>query len=455
MDSFDPLTRVAAYPRVSTEEQRRRGLSIDAQIEALQAWADERHLKIVGFYNDAGNSARKSYNKRPAMVRLLEDVKAGKIDLIIFTKLDRWFRNIAEYYKVQEILDAHHVQWKTIFEDYDTSTASGRLKINIMLSVAQDEADRDSERIKDVFANKRSRLEPVTGNLPLGYTIQDKKMIKDPKWEKPLEMYFESILTYHSPQKARTMVFESYGIDIYYKLASNLMTNRAYYGLFNGIQGMCPPYITKAQYDEIQMSKRRAPRKTMENRVYIFSGLVFCGTCGHRYCGSGKIYRRLDGHKSEYVIYNCHNKYYHSACSNSVNIREAEIEEYLIGHVDAVLSEHIIQAEIVDYTAPQNTEQDIAKARKKLLKLKDLYINDLIDLEAYRKDYAALTQELESLTTEAPVKRDFTNLKQLFNENWKELYAQMTRADKQLFWRSSIEKIVVSEDRKITFYFLP
>ena len=175
MDSFDPLTRVAAYPRVSTEEQRRRGLSIDAQIEALQAWADERHLKIVGFYNDAGNSARKSYNKRPAMVRLLDDVKAGKIDLIIFTKLDRWFRNIAEYYKVQEILDAHHVQWKTVFEDYDTTTASGRLKINIMLSVAQDEADRDSERIKDVLDSKRGRLEPVTGHLPPGYIIKDKK----------------------------------------------------------------------------------------------------------------------------------------------------------------------------------------------------------------------------------------------------------------------------------------
>ena len=162
MTPFPPATRVACYPRVSTEEQKLRGLSIEDQTVALRAWAERNGMKDVTFYNDAGNSARKPYNKRPAMLRLLEDVQAGKIDLIIFTRLDRWFRNIAEYYKVQEILERHNVVWKAIQEDYDTSTASGRLKINIMLSVAQDEADRDSERIRTVMAAKRERREPYT-----------------------------------------------------------------------------------------------------------------------------------------------------------------------------------------------------------------------------------------------------------------------------------------------------
>ncbi|MDE6902194.1 MAG: recombinase family protein, partial [Lachnospiraceae bacterium] len=111
MTQFPPTTRLACYPRVSTEEQKLRGLSIEAQTEALQAWADRNGIKDVTFYNDAGNSARKPYNKRPAMLRLLSDVRAGRIDLIIFTKLDRWFRNIAEYYKVQEILERHNVVW--------------------------------------------------------------------------------------------------------------------------------------------------------------------------------------------------------------------------------------------------------------------------------------------------------------------------------------------------------
>ena len=127
------MKRVALYIRVSTEEQAVHGLSIEAQTEALDAWAKSSEAIVVGHYVDAGISARKPASKRPELQRLLADIKKGNVDLIVFTKLDRWFRNIAEYYKVQEILEKHRVDWKTIHEDYDTSTASGRLKINIML----------------------------------------------------------------------------------------------------------------------------------------------------------------------------------------------------------------------------------------------------------------------------------------------------------------------------------
>ena len=149
------MKRVFLYVRVSTEEQALHGLSIEAQTAALQVWAQTNGHKVVGVYTDAGVSARKPASKRPELQRLLGDVRAGKGELIVFTKLDRWFRNIAEYYKVQEVLEKHHVDWRTIHEDYDTSTASGRLKINIMLSVAQDEADRASERIKAINEMKR------------------------------------------------------------------------------------------------------------------------------------------------------------------------------------------------------------------------------------------------------------------------------------------------------------
>ena len=173
--------RVALYIRVSSEEQAVHGLSIEAQTEALTAWAEEKHAYVVGRYVDAGISARKKASKRPELQRLLEDVRNGDIDLIVFTKLDRWFRNIAEYYKVQEILEAYHVNWKTIQEDYDTSTASGRLKVNIMLSVAQDEADRTGERIKAVHESKLLRNEPISGKVPFGYKIENKRLVIVPE----------------------------------------------------------------------------------------------------------------------------------------------------------------------------------------------------------------------------------------------------------------------------------
>ena len=99
-------------------------------------------MKIVDHYCDAGVSAGISYKKRPEMMRLLQDVEDGKVDIILFTRLDRWFRNIKEYFKVQEILEEHNVEWLAIWEDYRTDTANGRMAITIFLAIAQNEREK-------------------------------------------------------------------------------------------------------------------------------------------------------------------------------------------------------------------------------------------------------------------------------------------------------------------------
>ena len=83
------MKNVALYVRVSTQEQKLHGLSVDTQIEALQEYCVEHNYNVVGIYNDAGISARKSYKKRPALLKLVSDCEKGMIDLILFTKLDR------------------------------------------------------------------------------------------------------------------------------------------------------------------------------------------------------------------------------------------------------------------------------------------------------------------------------------------------------------------------------
>lgn len=99
------ILRAGLFERVSTEEQSRFGYSIATQVEALEEHAAKNRMKIVDHYCDAGVSGGIAYKKRPEMMRLLQDVKDGKIDIILFTRLDRWFRNIKEYFKVQEILE--------------------------------------------------------------------------------------------------------------------------------------------------------------------------------------------------------------------------------------------------------------------------------------------------------------------------------------------------------------
>ena len=89
------MKSVFLYVRVITEEQAINGLSIEAQTAALEEWAKSNGHKVVGIYTDAGISARKPASKRPALQQLLSDIRTGKGDLVVFTKLDRWFRNIA------------------------------------------------------------------------------------------------------------------------------------------------------------------------------------------------------------------------------------------------------------------------------------------------------------------------------------------------------------------------
>ena len=165
------ILRVGCYERVSTEEQAMHGFSISTQMDNLAEYCENNKMKIVDHYTDEGISGAKPPLKRPALQRLLDDVEAGKIDMILFTKLDRWFRSVKEYFKVQDILDRHKVAWKAIHEDYDTTTANGQMAITIFLAVAQNERDRTAERIKVVLEHKRKHKEACFGGqaIPFGY----------------------------------------------------------------------------------------------------------------------------------------------------------------------------------------------------------------------------------------------------------------------------------------------
>ena len=135
--------RILTYLRVSTEEQARNGESIADQRQALRKWAEQNGCVIVHEFADEGFSARKPYRSRPALCALLNAVERQEADAVVFTKLDRWFRNVRDYAKVQEVLERCGVFWMATLEDYETRTSAGRFKVNLMLSLAEHEADQD------------------------------------------------------------------------------------------------------------------------------------------------------------------------------------------------------------------------------------------------------------------------------------------------------------------------
>jgi DNA invertase Pin-like site-specific DNA recombinase len=444
------MIRTALYIRVSTEDQAVHGISLEAQDAILTDYAKKNDLTIVDRYVDEGITARKAIAKRKELMRLLEDVKAGKIDQIIFTKLDRWTRNIRDFYKVQDVLDTHKVTWKTVLESYGTTDATSRLHLNIMLSISQDEADRTSERIKVVFENKVKNREYLNNKTPFGYRVEDSKVYKDEETQHIVEDIFRKFFECHSIRGTITYIADTYGIVFDTKNFRNLLSNTLYCGEYRGMTDFCEPYLTREQFDEMQsiLATRRVKR-TPTGIDYVFTSLLICGECGNRL---GSCYNaRGEGRSQRITCYRCSRHSKNNSCGFNSVIMEKTIEEYLWQNAVAELDKYKEQYEYrVSEQKKQKkagtTEKAVERIKKKLNKLKDLYVNDLISIEDYKKDYDALNQQLADLAAESHEEEnmvDIEAIKKLLSESTEEIYQTLTAADRRQFWRGFIDRIIV------------
>ena len=171
------MKRVALYARVSTENQHDND-SIPAQVDALKKYAKDHNYYVRGVFIDDGVSGT-LLDERDESQKLLELVKRGEIDLILFCKLDRWFRNVRHYLNTQSILDEYNVPWRAIWENYEVESPGGRLMVTQMMSFAEFEAANTALRINKVCDYKKTRREVVSGKVPFGYKIVDKHMVID------------------------------------------------------------------------------------------------------------------------------------------------------------------------------------------------------------------------------------------------------------------------------------
>lgn len=434
--------RAALYIRVSTEEQARKGYSLPAQKEDLEEYAHKNGYAIAGYYIDEGKSARKKYTKRKEFMRMLDDVRAGKIDVILFIKLDRWFRNVADYYKIQEILDTYKVAWKTTQEHYDTETTNGRLYINIRLSVAQDESDRDSDRIKFVFDSKVARGEVISGSLPLGLMIQDKHVVPDPDTADVVREFFAHYKAHGSIYGAMTYIREIYGVILWDPTARKMLHNPLYKGMYRDNPNYCEPLIPPEEFDAIQkLLKSRSIRRNESGRIYIFSGLILCEVCGQRMTGSHSTDKKM-----ERRFYRCRNATLYHRCTHRHQMSETKLEDWLLLNISAELA-HWDAEWTVTAAKAQKPKAHRASIQRKLDRLKDLYVNDLIDIQQYQADWEKYSTQLqEAQETEPPTAADLTGLQELLAGGLTALYPALTPEQRRDFWRGIIQEIRLNGD---------
>ena len=446
------ITNVAIYVRVSTDRQAKKGDSIDEQLSTCKNYIDSKeNMVLAGTYIDDGISGRKI--KRGDFEQLLDDVRLGRVDLIIFTKLDRWFRSLRHYLNTQAILEANHCDWLAVDQPYfDTTTPHGRAFVAQSMTFAELEAENDSVRIRDVFDFKYRQGEVLSGKVPLGYSIENKHLVLNQDADKALHI-FQFYAECGSLNQTISHLERDMGIIMSQdNLKKSVLKNKKYIGVFRDNDHYCPALVPVDLFERVQ-ELLAINIKVSQKYSYVFSGLLRCAHCGQAFSGAmRKIKKRNGDGYYKYPFYRCHGAYPNKRCVNRKIIFESYIERYLLSNIQDLLQKYIVDyeiaaAKVVDYDSRR------ASILKKIDKLKDLYVNDIITMDELKQDKERYTKELESLPRNQSQK-DMAPIRKLLKMDLNSVYETLDPAERRQLWRSVIKEIQIDDRRNLKVIFL-
>ena len=457
---------VAAYVRVSTQEQKLHGLSLDAQKMKLTEYAEKNNMRIVEWYVDEGVSGRKLIRNRPELQRMIRDAEKGKFERIIFIKLDRFFRSVAEYHECMKRISP--VVWSTTEEKYDLTTASGRFFLNAKLAVSEMEADQTGERIRIVNEYKVQTGQPLVGDRSQPFVFKNaidpetgrKKVIKHPEYKEIMEDLLRYVFTHQSKRKAVVYLHSKHHISISYNGMTKLLENPMLCGEYRGNPNYCEAYLTREEFDKLQVMLKRNVKSNSEKRDYIFSGLLKCPHCGARLSGGYQIHKKGDK-DYKYKRYRCPNFRLNNRCDFNKSLSENVLERKMLKDIEKFMEEAKIRSVQVSDGAEQVQKYDIEEIYERIDRLNYSWNTGKIrTVEKYEADYAELMEMLEKAEDErraAPVK-DFSKIEAILHAGWKAIYNDLDDAYKRAFWRSFIQSIELEwttekkEIRKVNFF---
>lgn len=451
-ESINEIKNVAIYCRVSTEEQKKFGISVKDQKASLTRYCKQNNYKIYDYYIDEGVSAG-TISKRKEFVRLLKEL--DNIDLILFTKLDRFSRSVKDANDLLVILDEHSTSFKAIDEDdIDVSTADGRFIFNLKVNLAEHERKKDSERIRRVNKYKYEVAKTVcTGNLPYGYKVsEDKKMVIDEEKSKHIVELFNYYLKTNNLNETTRWFSNNYEKRSL-RMIKYYLKDSCYIGLFKTTSGLvlddfCEAIIDEDIFNKVQkslernlkMSKPDITRKRHNPNPYIFSGLLRCPECD---CSLvGKVNTALTHY------YHCR-KHEMKKCNNKKCISEKDIEVYLLNNIKDVLKQKKIQIEEINNNVSKSIIS-VDNIKNKINKLSNLYMNDLVDIDYYKSEYTDLKKQLEDAKENNSKQKeiskyDVDKINKLLSSDFLSLYDTLDNLEKRRLWSSVVDYVILKE----------
>lgn len=439
------IIRVGGYARVSTEEQKKFGYSIEAQIDKIKSYCELKEYELVDIFIDEGFSA--SNMKRPRLTNLLNSL--DKIDAVVFTKLDRLSRSVYEANKMLDILSRKGVSMISIDEDdINVTDADSLFLFQLKASLAEREIKKTSERIRTVFDYKVKNGQIISGNLPYGYissVIDNKKVaVFDPDTKHIVEEVFSYFEKHHSIRETLLYINSKYEINRSYSSYKRLLKNEYYYGKFRDNLNYFPPYISYEKYLKNQRIIENNIKVRRNNHIYLFSGLIRCPECNGSFVGFYAGGRR----KKSLYNYRCNSAMFSNGtrCNFKKSVSEYKIEAFLLDNLDTLLNEYMLAVKVDK--KKNNSKKRYKEIKKELENLNYMFRKGRISPVDYDKEYETLEKELSllDLVEETPLPQ--------LSSKWKENYYILDKNNRRAFWRNIIKEVVIDADRNISVVFV-
>jgi len=370
--------RCAVYTRKSTEEGLDMAFnSLDAQREACEAYIvsqkAEGWVPVRDRYDDGGFSG--GTLDRPGLKRLIADIDAGNIDVIVVYKIDRLSRSLMDFAKLVEIFDRQSVTFVSVTQSFNTTTSMGRLTLNILLSFAQFERELSSERIRDKIAASRKKGIWMGGCPPFGYDVRDRKLVVNKTEAASVRMIFERFTQIGSAtalvrELAVNRLTNKKGRPIDKLFVYKLLNNQVYRGLAvhkgEAYAGEHKAIIGQDLWDRVHAILKESPRKrAAQNRAQVpalLRGLIY-GPTGSAMTPS---HTRRRGKAYRYYVSLGVLKVGPEACPVR-RVPAAEIEAAVIDQIRALLR------------TPEIVVRTWRAARKEIVGLTELEVRDSLE----------------------------------------------------------------------------
>jgi site-specific DNA recombinase len=283
--------RCAIYARKSTAENLDMAFnSLDAQYEACTAYIasqkGEGWTLMRDRYDDGGFSG--ATLERPALKRLLADIEAGRVDVVVVYKIDRLSRSLMDFARLVEVFDRQQVTFVSVTQAFNTTTSMGRLTLNVLLSFAQFEREVIGERIRDKFAASRRKGMWMGGTVPFGYRVEARKLVIREDEAAIVRKVYERFLklgsaTVLAKEMAEQGITVRRGGPVDKGVIYKLLNNPVYVGeaVHKGVSypGEHDAIVSRVQWDKVRTilaenPGRRAGR-TRAQTPFLLKGLIF------------------------------------------------------------------------------------------------------------------------------------------------------------------------------------